>query len=198
MKNEMLVPEGKEKMPRQAKRTDDSHFDRIWKYYYNEKTTIQLSEHEEELKKRWEHIWMLLGNILTTARIIRLQKKKFKINESTAYRDLHNAKSLFGNPDGAVDKAKRAIVSEWLLKAMQKAYKAQEWKSFEKLILRYSRINGLDMQENEGLAEMLKKIRPHTIIISGDPSALKEEADALMENIPETKDINHVELDDGD
>lgn len=191
MKDKLILKD-KSKLPREARKTADTVFDRIWKYYYSDKR-VELNKKEEEMRLRWENVWRLLGDILITTDIVKTHRDTFPVSEQTAYLDLRNAKLLFGDSNDQMKKAKRAIMSEWLIRAMNKADKNEDYKAFEKLALRYSRINGLDVGEGDNTAEFLKKIKPHVIIISGDTKSLKEEADGLMKDVPEDTDYEVLE-----
>lgn len=183
-----ILPD-KSALPREADRNGDSVFDRVWKYYYSPKK-IALTKKEDEQRGRWEFAWKLLGDILITSELINLHCAEFDIDEQTAYRDLKNAKLLFGDSQDQMKKAKREIASMWAQKALKKTFDEGEWKAFEKILLRYSRLNGLDVDENDQLADMIAKMKPHTIIISGDPKILKQEADRLMADV-KTEDIEY-------
>jgi len=196
--SENLIIRDKSHLPREAKKKLDTSFDRIWKFYFKNNVRIELTKKEEQLRERWEHVWSLLGKILTTRQVIKKHSFKYSIDLSTAYEDMHNAKKLFGDSQDQMKKAQRAIVSVWLEKAIKKAYKADEWKSMEKLILRYTRINGLDLNEGDGIADLIKKMKPHTIIITGDPRSLKQEADELMEGVEQDQDIGFEFMDQDD
>lgn len=182
-------------LPRSARRTGDSTVDRIWKYYYDTKTNITLNDKEEQIRERLEHVWKLMGNILTRPQIVKKQEIKFGISQKQAYLDIEKAKLLFGDPEDTSKKAKIAIVSHWLEKAMRKALKNDDLKAFEKLVFRYSRINGLDEKENTLLEDLIKNEKPAAIIFSSDADILKKQAEDMVKDVP-TVDISHQEVDE--
>lgn len=184
-------------LPRLAKRTADSRFDRIYKYIYVRNKRVELTEKELELKERWDHIWDLLcGKILTDRKAVLAHHEKYPhLDERTCYVDLRNAKKLFGDGKNGTKEQKRAMVNEWLTNLIEKADKAGDYKAAEKLVLRYTRINGLDATEN-GLAEFIQKQKPVAVIINADPATLEKAAADLMKGVPGVEDIPYEEVED--
>jgi len=195
-KKRSVIASDKKDLPRELRRIADTTFDRIWKFYFNTKTRIDLTEKEEEIRQRWEYVWTLSTDIMTRREIVLQLRSTYQITERQAYEDIINAWNLFGNPQDQVRKARREILSDILLKAMNKADKDSEYKALEKLALRYSRINGLDIDnKNDQLADFIKGLKPHTIIITGDPKSLQREADELMEGV---EDIDSEVIEDNE
>jgi len=179
-------------LPRAARRANDSIFDRIFKYYYDTKVTQDLSEQEEEIRQRWEMAWMHLGTLTSRKIIVNKIAKKFDVHFTTAYHDIKWAERLFGDPRQQNKAAKKAIISNLLEKAIRKAYKSENWKSFEKLLLRYDQYNGLNKEDNH-LEDIIKNLKPFTITFSADPETLKKQADALIADVEDIdyEDISH-------
>ena len=184
---------------RSANRTDDSTIDRIWKFYFETDTSIELTKKEEEIRDRLEYAWKLLGDVLTDRQVLLKLMKKFDISERQGHTDIHNAKLLFGNPRKGIKEAQKVILSDLLIKSMKKAYKSEDWKGLEKLALRYTRINGLDEKTDNNLADLIRQLVPTKIVISADPEVLKQEAAELVkdidyEEIDETEDTDKTEV----
>lgn len=187
----------KRKLKRAAKRAGDTTFDRIYKFYYD-KQRIELTFTERKIKTRWANIWKLMGDMFTTTETIKAHMKAFKVAESVAYEDMRQAKLLFGDPGAQVDKARKAIFSDFLLKAMRKAEQQGDLLACERFALRYARLHGLDSKEDDELAKLIKQMKPHTIIISGSTTSQQQEADDLMKDVPEVVDVDYDELADGE
>jgi hypothetical protein len=163
---------------RSANRVSDTTFTRIWKFYY-ERTEIELKEKEEEIRQRLEHMWMLLGNILSdrqavTAHVKWCEKTGRKCKERMAYEDLHYAKMLFGDPKKQSKSALRAVVSEWLIKGIKYAWDQKDLDNYQRLIRRFNNLNGLEGDQS------VDSSRPAVVInFSADPEVLKKQIDEL-------------------
>jgi hypothetical protein len=178
----------REQKLRSANRIDDTTIDRIWKFYFESDTSIELTKKEEEIRTRLDYTWKLLGDILTDRQVLLKLMKQFDISERQGHTDIYQAKLLFGNPRKGVKEAQKVILSDILIKAMKKAYKSEDWKGLEKLALRYTRINGLDEKTDNNIADLIRQLVPTKIVISADPEVLKQEAAELV------KDIDYEEI----
>jgi len=166
-------------LPRAARRASDSTFDRIFKYYYDIKVTQELHPREEEIRQRWELAWLHLGTLTPKKIIAKKIALKYGVHFTTAYHDIKFAERLFGDPGQQNKAAKKRIISNLVEKAIRKAYKAEDWKAFEKLLLRYDQYNDLNRDENP-LADFIRNRKPVQITFSADPEVLKKQSDELM------------------
>ncbi len=183
--------EKKDNLPRAARRTTDTTFDRIWKFYFLSEVEVELSEKEEEIRQRWEFAWNQLSRFTIRHRVVKKLMEEFEVKRSTAFEDIRNCEFLFGDPTQQNKAAKKAIVSNALERAMKKCIKTDNWKAFEKLLLRYRQFNDLDKEEDDKLIEYLKKKKPAIIVFVTDADALKKQADELMQDV---EDIDHEDV----
>lgn len=184
----------KENAPREAKKTKDSTFDRIFKFYYS-KNKIVLSDREEHIRERWYYAWQLLCNAYSRNQVARGLHQKFGISERQGFHDVDNAMMLFSDPRTSDKMAKRAISEEWITKGIKKAWDKQDLLAYERLIRRFNRVNGLENEENP-VADWVKNQKPVAVIITADPKQLEKDAAALMKNIPGVEDIPYEEVDE--
>lgn len=184
----------KEKAPREAKKTKDSTFDRIFKFYYS-KNRIVLRDKEEEIRDRWYTAWQLLCNTYTRNQVAKGLAKQFGITERQGFQDVDNAMKLFSDPKNTDKLAKRAISEEWTVKGIKKAWDNGDLLSYERLIRRYNRINGLENEENP-LSEWIKNQKPVAVLITADPKELEKAAAELMKDVPDVHDIPYQEVED--
>lgn len=182
--NSLIVK--KKKTTRRAIMKDDTRLDRFYKHYFTN-DVIVLTEEDQRIMERWEFAWKKIGNINTKAQVVRSLMKVYKVDRKTAYRYINSAMMLFGDPQDQLREAKRAISSEWNIKLLKKAIKAEDYKAAEKLLLRFNRLHGLDKDSENGMATIMKNLKPHTIIIQGDPKSLEAEANKLMEDVEEAE-----------
>lgn len=176
---------------RSANRVNDSTFDRLWKYYYETKTKIELKPKEEEIRLRLKNIWGHLGDILTDRKAVQAhmewcEEEGFKISERTAYEDLKYARMLFGDRTKQSKEVQRAIMSEILLDEIRRCVKAKKHMSAARLIKEYNELNDL---KNHAAKDPLQR-RAITIVFDADEETLRKQAEELMKDI-ETIDISY-------
>jgi hypothetical protein len=180
---------------RAARRSEDTTFDRIFKYYFG-KVKEELSAKEEKIRSRWHDAWRFMCEFNSRTDVVKLLKAEHGISEQTAYSDYKYARMLFGDPETGDKEAKKAIVNEWILLGMKKAWATNDMMAYDKLILRYSRINNLDAEDNQ-LIDLISKRKPTVIVINGDEKSLQQEADELVKDIPAV-DAEYTEVKDED
>lgn len=182
----------KSTLPIHAKRKADTTFDRIWKYYYMIDKQVVLNEKEERIRQRWEYTWLLDCTLLNKMKIARRLQKKFGISIQLGYVDVNNARLLFSDPTRANKAAQRAIMSNLLEGQIRKAIAANDFKSVERLIGRYEKLNGLAVEQDDPMADFMKKLRPAQIVFSADEKTLKKQAAQMMADVQDTdfEDIN--------
>lgn len=169
--------------PREARRTADTTFDRIYKSYFG-KLRIELTEKETEIRDRWDFGFRMMCQAHTDRDIVILMMKKFGIAKPTAYDDIKNIQALFGDQKQANKEFKRLKAEHWIQRGIKKAWKNDKLLSYERLIGRYTKINGLELEPGNELADLVKKLKPHSITFVLDPEALKKQAKELMEDVP--------------
>jgi len=172
----------KSDMPREARKTNESTFDRIWNYYHS-KSSILLKDKENEIRERWEKAWYILTEHRNRKETVELIQRLFHIEKWQAYDDVKNAQLLFGDPGPQFKEAQRAMVETFILKAMKKAFKSGNMDAYEKLIGRYMKNAGLEVDDDSAMENKLKAIRATTFFFTADEE-LKEKAKNLMSNIP--------------
>lgn len=182
----VLVPSNYGKRKRESNKTNDSVFDRIYKYYYNSKTRIELDEEEEQIRNRWETAWFLLVRAQTTKQAADALERMFSIGKSLAYDDVDKATMLFGNPKPAVKAAKRVIAESMILRCLSFAEQKNDLFMMNKLLDKYITINGLkDKGSDAKLEEMVKNRKPTQVILTTDTGALAKKVEDLKASIME-------------
>lgn len=179
---------------REAKRSNDSHFNRVWKHLYDRRRTVELSHFEVELLQRWTNVWnLLVGNVLSdrktvSAHIMWCQSSIGTISERTAYDDIKRAKALFGDPFQSTAIFERKRMSEVLLEQIEclkeisekgsDDQKIEAAKAITSLTRQFSAINGLDAD--------IKQVVPReaiTIEFNADPEVLRKQANDLVGDV---------------
>lgn len=184
----VLVSKVQKDGPKENRRTNDTTFDRIYKYYHNSKTRIVLDETEEWIRIRWETAWFLLVRAKSQKDVADELEKMYQVSKSLAYDDVRHAMMLFGDPRQNVTPAKRAIAETIALKGIEYAEKIQDLMMMERFLQKYIDINGLKEIGNDGkLEEMIKKLKAHQINIVSKPTELEAEANRLHEELLKTK-----------
>lgn len=190
--NSALVRSDYDALPREAKKTNDSTFDRIYKYYRNNKTRIELADEEKVILERWEKSWLLLCRHRTRKQVAEITQKLFKVGRAVAYDDIRNAMMLFSDPLNDLKDAKRAIHEEMVLRGADRCWKKGDMDGYWKFTKEYREVNSLGNDDNaNGVADLLKKLVPQQVIIVADPDELKSMASKIQEEL--THDIEFKE-----
>lgn len=190
--NSALVVSKEELPTREAKKANDSTFDRIYKYFHS-KSKLELTAEEQEVMTRWEKAWLLLCRHRTRNAVADILMKLFNVGKSTAYDDVRNAMNLFSDPREDMKAAKRAIAEDAILKGADKAWKTGDLKMHKEYMKEYAEINGLKEESNDNsLAELVKKLKPTQILINFKKEDAEEEAERLRSHI--TLDVDHVDI----
>jgi hypothetical protein len=193
--NSALVPTNYNKRPREAKKTKDSTFDRIWKYYHNSKTRIELEDWEHEIRERWEAAWFLLCKARNQKAVADEIETIFSVSKSVAYDDVRHAMNLFSDPRQNVKEAKRAIAETMALRGMEKSELASDWEMRERYLQKYIDLNGLkDTGGDNRIEDLIKKFQPHTIIIGTSAPDLEAMVDALQDELSKTPEYSEAKI----
>lgn len=186
-----IIPKDYSERAREAKKTKDSTFDRIWKYYHSSKTKIVLDEEEEDIRMRWEAAWFMLCRAKNQKDVADFMEVKFFISKSIAYDDVKNAMRLFGDPRENVKDAKRAIAETMALKGMELALQLGSLEMHDRYLQKYIEINKLKEDDLPGMEEFKKKFRPTKIILVSKPDDLLNEAQKLNDYL--TKNVDFLQ-----
>ena len=184
MEDSALVPANYSELPREANKTNDSTFDRIYKYYRNNKTRIALTPEEDKIRERWEKAWLLSCRHRTTKQVADVMERLYGVKKSVAYDDVRYAMMLFGNPKEDLKEAKRAIAEDAFLKGADRAWKKGNLEMHLKYMKEYAEINTLkSVGQTEEMAEIIKKLKPTQIVIVATPSELEALANKMQEDL---------------
>lgn len=190
--NSALVPENYDKLPREAKKTADSTFDRIYKYFFNSKTRIELTVEEQRISERWERAWLFLCRHRTRKQVADLLMRQFGIGRSIAYDDIANAMRLYEDPKEDVKRAKRAIAEDAILKGMDKAWKSGKEELRLKWVEKYIALHQLDKEEGASMSDLIDKFKPHQIVIVSSVESLADQARKAQDELAEDVDYKIV------
>lgn len=196
-----LVPRDRSSFKREAKKTNDSTFDRIWKYYHNSKTRIQLEPWEDDIRVRWEAAWYMLCGSKTMKAIADYLEITYHISKSVAYDDVRNAMNLFGgDPRKNFKEAKRSIAETMILRTLEKLEAAGDWELHERYLQKYIDINGL--KDNKGtdtkLEDLIGKMKPQQIIIVSSQAELEKQATELQMEITREVEFEEIKKHEGE
>lgn len=172
-----------------ASNTKDSMFDRIYRYYHNNKSRVVLTAEEHDIRERWEKAWFLLCRHRTRRQVADLLEKIFSIGKSVAYDDIRNAMMLFSNPQEDVKAAKRAIHENMVLQGADRCWKNGDMDGYYKFTKEYREGNNLDNDDDDKLGELLKKLKPAQIIIFSNARELEDQANEMQQEL--TNDVEY-------
>lgn len=182
--------------------SNNTAFDSIYAYYFaNKKKKVKLTPKEEEIRQRWEQVWHLACGFQSKVSIANYLQRTYGLCKAQAYSDIKNAENLFGSDPNFNNKnAKREMLSAWIEQAIEKIWERSDGeeasKSFEvlsKYFMRYAKLHKLEEDDQGQAAEMLRKIKPHTIVFSADPETLKKQSEELIKDVQDVdyEDVTH-------
>ena len=187
--NREFKPGDKYVMLAEARVTTDTTFDRIYKYYHSNKTRVELTAEENAIRERWEKAWFLLCRHRTRKQVVDLMVKLYNISQRLAYDDVRFCMDLFSNPQEDTKEAKRTIAETMALNGANKSWKEGDMEGYYKFLKAYSDINQLESDQSNGIGDLLKKIKPHQVIIVSSDAELEAQANVLQADL--IKDITH-------
>ena len=189
-----LVASNKHELPRELKKSKDSDFDRIYKFYHNSKTQIKLTTEEDAIRERWEKAWFLLCRGRSPKACADITVRLFHISPATAFDDARKAQMLFGDPRNDIKEAKRRIVEQQLQNGANRAWAKGDLELHMKYMKEISEINGLKEPLPEtNIAELIKKLVPTQINIITKVEDLQKMAEKMRHDI--TNDVEFELLD---
>ena len=119
--------------------------DRIRLHYIEGKT---LNAEDEKIRLRLDAAHSLkLADFESDKNAAAILMRKFGISQTQAYRDLLNAKNIFGNVQQATKEAIRVMITEWATIAMKMAHQAKDLKNMNKAMENIIRANNLDKDD---------------------------------------------------
>src|SRR6056297_2371591 len=95
-------------------------YDRIYGHYVYP-GYIELTDKEIELRDRWAFAWTALLNNRLTGTAVNMIQKEYEVSEPQAFRDVKNARRLFGNVNETTKQAERNFLSELTLQTYHEA-----------------------------------------------------------------------------
>ncbi|GEM_PF-416960 len=163
MENERMLKSSAGKFPKRNYRLqEDTLYERI-RYHLLEGR--KLSEEETHILHRWETAHSLfVSKNETDANAARILMKMYNISNFTAYKDIRNAKMLFGDVNKASTEGLRYIVSQWCIDMYRMAYIAKDFDAMSNALGKLIKANCLDRQD-PNLPD-ITKIQPPVQVLS--------------------------------
>ena len=125
----------------------------------------KLSEEETNILRRWETAHSLfISKFETDANAAKILMKMYNISNFTAYKDIRNAKMLFGDVNKASTEGLRYIVSQWCIDMYRMAHIAKDFDAMSNAMGKLIKANNLDRQD-PNLPD-LTKIQPPIQVLS--------------------------------
>jgi len=126
----------------------ETTLERIKLYYL--KNDVTLSEHDDQVRYRWEAAYSMLINQRGLDReAVKMLMKVYNISQMQAYRDVHNCTLCFGPVRGTDRQAMRHMVTQWAIENLRKAEVKNDFKAIDKFLDRIIKANNLDKEDME-------------------------------------------------
>ncbi len=157
--------------------------DRIWAWYVFGEDKIRLTDTEINIKQRLNETFTLLCNYHSPEQARPLVCQKFGISDAQYYRDVQNAKRLFGEVTKTSKDAERYILSELAMRTFQLAAKNHDTTEMNRAIANIIKIKGLDREEAEELTEEDLQSHNYYMVIPIDGNQVKIDMNQI-DNLP--------------
>ena len=142
-----------------------STFERIHSFYFKEGKDAQLSPQDEIIRQRWVTAMTQLHDLNRKEHdVVQLLMKTYGICESQAYRDIRNARNLFGEVRGYTKDAFRFHVTAWACELYAMAKTKKDFRGMEKALERITKAMNLD-KEDQNLPDP-SKFQPPVQLLS--------------------------------
>ena len=172
---------------------------------YDKQAGIILTEKEKEVEQRLRNAFTILAagwSVKETAqKLMKVNKKEISLQ--TAYRDIADAKKLFGDIEKSTKEGDRAIISEMAIRVYRLAMKNRNFREMNVAVANLIKLKGL-AQEIANLPKW-EELAPHKFDIVIPPELLdhfKKMIATGSVNLTDRKiegviDISHEEIEDG-
>jgi hypothetical protein len=126
----------------------DFTFERISQYYRSDNVT--LSPQDEAIRIRWSACFMQLNDEMNTDRdVVLFLIKQFGISEGQAYKDIRNARRLFGDVRSYTKEAMRYHVTQWAIELLRLSKMKKDLRGMEKALERITKAYNLDKEDQD-------------------------------------------------
>jgi hypothetical protein len=124
----------------------DTTFEKIKAFLLGDK--IELSNTEKLISERWTAAFTLqLENSYSDREVCKLLVQSFDYSEPQAYRDIRNARDLFGDVRKSAKEGLRYLITQWAIEMFNAAKKENDFRGMDRALLRMTRVNNLDMED---------------------------------------------------
>jgi hypothetical protein len=156
----------------------DATLERIRLYYLSDEN--KLSEHDEQVRQRWESAYsMLINQNGIECDVVKMLMKVHDISQMQAYRDVHNCTRCFGPVRGMDRQSLRNMVTQWAIEDYRKASVMNDFRAKDKALDKIIKANNLDKEDME-LPDP-SKIQPPVQLLSINYSFLTSEYFKLID-----------------
>ncbi|PXX96905.1 hypothetical protein DF185_19895 [Marinifilum breve] len=142
------------KLPAKAKEShiqkviqEGTSFDKIQASFLYDDDRLVLSHKDQELKERWEAAFSLLCNYHSNEQSLPILMQRFGISRAAAYRDIANAKQLFGDITQSNKEADRYILNELAMKTFRMAVDNHDVEGMNRAISNMIKLKRLDQND---------------------------------------------------
>ncbi len=139
------------------------NFDTIQEYW---KTggNIELSDKQKDINKRWHSAFVLMEKGNLDSEIAKTLMVQYSVTKMTAYRDIKNAKALFGDVVDINMKIERYFALQSCKELIKMAIKKKDLKAWSSAIRNYIEIAGIKGDNID--ADLYAKLEQHIVNIN--------------------------------
>lgn len=172
--------------------------------WYENDAAIELTEHQEEKRRRLLSIISLMTKGKANSVILKHLQKDHGLSLAQSYRDIRDAVVVYGDLRKAEKEGIRWIQYDLALNVYRKAMKSEDWKAANQAQRNMIKITGIDREDPE--LPDFEKLKPSLNIVVIDQE-IEDKVKALLQagpvdlstlhsQKPETIDVEHEEITD--
>lgn len=119
--------------------------------FYRGDDSIVLTDQENRKLARLEEAWTFLRETKNTEQTVTALRRRFPdLAQSTAYRDVNDARQLFGDIVKYSAEAMKSLMNEYTIDLLRRSKAANDRNGEAKALMILTKINGLDRPTEEG------------------------------------------------
>jgi hypothetical protein len=169
------------------RRRDEDLFHNIWRHYCDPKTEIVLTEHEKKRIEIYNELYDRYVKGFSRGETVKYVQNKLaeEGNEVTTrhmYKYLQDAVDIFGDLDMIDYAREKRIFIEMGKTLYRMCIDEKDLNAAKGVYSTLAKVMNFEENGND-LADMIRKLKPTTVIISADPESLMRQAEELVEDI---------------
>lgn len=147
-------------------------YDKVLAFMKDELAESELTEHEQQMVIRWNEAFTLMRKFMSAADAAAILMKRFPgLSRATAYRDIANAISLFGDISATKKDGIRHLSTEMIKDAYAIALARNDADAMIKAAVAIAKVNGVNINDPDTFN--WAELEPHKYVLGIDEKMQK-------------------------